>query len=331
MSNYLNTIRAQRGFSLVELMVAMLVGLFVIGGALTVQQRSRATHQVNEVLARMQEKARFAYDVLEADVRTAGFWGQSNDTSLVQNWANDDAAAPTPFLVTGDCRKNWAVDLGEVVNATNTGVPVPACPTTAAVAGTDYLEMRHASDAVIAPASLQAGRIYVQSDLEHSRLFTGTALPGGFGPASTTHNLVTHGYYVGPSTMVFDNTGTAVPALRRLTLVDGGATPAIEDQEIIAGIDDFQVQLGLDTDGDGSVNGYVNPDVAGGATIDPAQILAVRTWLLVRAEQPESGFEDDVTYVYADRAAFTPADGFRRLLISKTTLIRNRLTAPAGP
>ena len=94
---------------------------------------------------------------------------------------------------------------------------------------------------------------------------------------------------------------------------------------------DFQVQLGLDTDGDGSVNGYVNPDVAGGTTNDPTQVLAVRTWMLVRAEQPESGFEDNATYVFADRAAFTPADGFRRLLVSKTTLIRNRLTAPAGP
>jgi hypothetical protein len=73
-----------------------------------------------------------------------------------------------------------------------------------------------------------------------------------------------------------------------------------------------------------------------------AQVVSVRIWLLVRAENPEVGFRDTRTYQYADRAtatgttnnlnaanaagrAYAPADSFRRLLVSRTIQIRNAL------
>jgi abortive infection bacteriophage resistance protein len=55
-------------------------------------------------------------------------------------------------------------------------------------------------------------------------------------------------------------------------------------------------------------------------------VVAVRLWLLVRAEQQETGFTDSLTYNYGNRvgpAAYTPADAFRRVLVSKTIALRN--------
>jgi Type IV Pilus-assembly protein W len=49
----------------------------------------------------------------------------------------------------------------------------------------------------------------------------------------------------------------------------------------------------------------------------------VRVWLLVRAEDREVGFTDDRTYNIANRAAYSPDDDFRRVLVVKTIMLRN--------
>jgi hypothetical protein len=101
----------------------------------------------------------------------------------------------------------------------------------------------------------------------------------------------------------------------------------------------MQVQFGVDPSGTGgSAQRYVNP----GAIPTGAQIVSVRIWLLVRAENPEVGFVDTRTYEYGDRSAgtgttnnlndvaaagraYVPADSFRRLLVSRTIQLRNAL------
>ncbi len=52
---------AQRGFSLVELMVAMLIGLFVLGGGLAVFLGGHQSFRTNEGAARLQENARMGF------------------------------------------------------------------------------------------------------------------------------------------------------------------------------------------------------------------------------------------------------------------------------
>ena len=102
----------------------------------------------------------------------------------------------------------------------------------------------------------------------------------------------------------------------------------LQDQELIAGVEDFQVELGVDTTGDNTVDRYVDADngllTPGDPAFDPnARVLAARVWLMFRAEQPETGFVDGATYNYADVANYAPADTFRRLLVNKTILVRN--------
>jgi hypothetical protein len=145
--------------------------------------------------------------------------------------------------------------------------------------------------------------------------------------------LETRAYYVRPYTMLnADGTPDGIPSLRRLTLSDGGADPRIEDNEVMSGVEDFQVQFGVDTDGiagtsDGAVNMYVDPDNP--VLAQPgARVLAVRVWLMVRADARDPEFRDTVRYRYAnvdfsvgDRPNM-PAD-YRRLLVTQTIELRN--------
>lgn len=70
--------RTQHGFSLVELMVAMAIGIFLMFGAVTVFTNSKRTYNENEVSSRLQENLRFASEILTHDVRMAGYYGCAN-------------------------------------------------------------------------------------------------------------------------------------------------------------------------------------------------------------------------------------------------------------
>src|SRR5262245_64937912 len=72
-----------RGFSLVELMVALAIGLLLTSGALGIYTNSRTTLQTTERLAQLQDNTRFILDLMEPDVRAAGFWGLTNRTDFV--------------------------------------------------------------------------------------------------------------------------------------------------------------------------------------------------------------------------------------------------------
>jgi type IV pilus assembly protein PilW len=103
--------------------------------------------------------------------------------------------------------------------------------------------------------------------------------------------------------------------------------PAFDDNELISGVEDMQVQYGLspkvDTDGDGIKDSYSGAAVTYSDTIpEDYQVVSVRVWLLMRAEQPEVGFVDGRKYEYADRPSYQPNDGYRRLLISRTIQLR---------
>lgn len=63
----------QGGFTLVELMIALVLSLFLIGGAILISSSGKATYTDSEQLSRAQESIRFASDFLIRDIRNAGF------------------------------------------------------------------------------------------------------------------------------------------------------------------------------------------------------------------------------------------------------------------
>lgn len=67
--------RRTTGLSLVELMVAITIGLIILTALTRLYATSRSTYTLEEGLARVQENGRFAVDFLAQDIRMAGFSG----------------------------------------------------------------------------------------------------------------------------------------------------------------------------------------------------------------------------------------------------------------
>jgi prepilin-type N-terminal cleavage/methylation domain-containing protein len=84
----------QSGVSLIELMVALVIGLFLIVGAVMVYSQSRKVYRTIETVARLQETARYALDVMEADVRMASYWGLASRPDYIINGAGPAEDTP---------------------------------------------------------------------------------------------------------------------------------------------------------------------------------------------------------------------------------------------
>lgn len=314
----------QAGLSLVELMVALTIGLFLMAGAITVFGKTRDLYRTNEATARLQDTARYAMSMLEGDLRMASYWGPSNRADFITN-----AAAPGQSLdaelapyeaVIDDCGDNWAVDAATYVEGSNNSYGLGCGAFGSASADADVLTVRRASREFISDAALAAtnGQIKLRASRTRGTFFGNTTLPAGLtGAGSETRALVVHGYYVDDDSD--ERAGT--PSLRRKRLwFDAAAgVPVIQDQQVVSGIADLQVEVGVDTNGDQGADYFTTFDgVAAGDAI-----VALRVWVLARAEQADATYTDDRTYSYADRAAFTPGDNFRRMLVSKTIQLRN--------
>jgi hypothetical protein len=278
----------------------------------------------------MQENARFALEAMEPDIRMAHYWGLTTSTSNIANRAAPTAAnGPGP----DGCGNNWTINLDEAVQGGNNAYTWACASGQPAQPNADTLIVRRVSEDPVVPV---AGGIHIQSvrGTGNSQIFVGTAIPGGFNAVtSQTHRLIVNGYYVTRASTV----GANVPALRRQTLLANG-TMLPGGEELVAGIEDLQVQFGVDTnapgdDDRGSIDRFVNPDdpminpTAPGFNPD-AVVLAVRVWLRVRAERPENGFVDTVNYVYADQNVGPFNDNFRRMVVSKTIYLRNAYPNP---
>lgn len=118
----------QQGFSLIEMMIAVTIGLLLLAGLGTVYLESRRTFRQQEALARMQEGARYAFEVMTLDIRQAGYTGcaPKNKTystlavSTPPDWFNDLATRPLfgyesgaglPTVVTGALANTDAVSV----------------------------------------------------------------------------------------------------------------------------------------------------------------------------------------------------------------------------
>ena len=87
----------QAGLSLVELMVAMVIGLFVVASVSILFVNSKKTYLAQDANSRMQESARYAYELLGRQVRLAGY----SAIQFTQLAAGNLFAAPPSFAFGG--------------------------------------------------------------------------------------------------------------------------------------------------------------------------------------------------------------------------------------
>lgn len=81
----MNTYKQQGGFTIVELMVALVLGLILLGGVVQIYLSTKTTHKITEGLSRLQESTRFSLDMMARDIRMAGYipCGQPQTTATL--------------------------------------------------------------------------------------------------------------------------------------------------------------------------------------------------------------------------------------------------------
>ncbi|MFK8081568.1 MAG: PilW family protein [Granulosicoccus sp.] len=78
------------GFSLVELMIAMVLGVVIVGGCISIFSGVVRSSSLNQAVSNLQSNARFALDIIGHDVRAAGFLGCAAERNVGLNVTVND-------------------------------------------------------------------------------------------------------------------------------------------------------------------------------------------------------------------------------------------------
>jgi len=276
------------GSGLVELMIAMTLALVLIGAAVAAFIKGRDTHGAAEAVAQLQETARYALGVIESDLRMSGYLGLHGQGALIANLNGPLIDASGDAVQLDGCEPLWTTHLDEPVGGWDQAEGryglAPGCAANGTWrTSTDGLVIRRASaDRIPQTAAglrAHARQVLIATSRGTGLVFVGDAdgtVPPGYAdsdlpsgtPLSETRRLLVHAYYISRSS----SEGANFPALRRKRLVAG---PAVQDEEIIPGIDDLQVQYGVDGDHDGSADRWLEASaVAGPAGRGRADLVA---------------------------------------------------------
>jgi len=340
----MNASRRQRGFTVVEIMVAMAIGLVVSAVVVTMFAASSRSYRVTDAMGDLQEAGRIAISSLQRDVHLVGFRGCNSNNVRGSAPIANLLATPTAYLndfTTGiqgyeASEGGWAPSLPPAVSAP--GVSVPTGP----AALTDVLVMRVVDGApvalsagmanatddipVMSAAGFHAGTRAIVADCVGATVFQVTGIGAGtlqhavgagantsasaqhvFGSDAAVMRYETRAYFVGPSTRDSLNE-------RSLWVRVDGSEPV----EVVENVQDMQILYGEDTDGDFVPNVYRTAD----AVANWGNVLAINVSLLLRG----SNLRDNqvvTDYVY-NGATVTPADRRLRRTYTATMQLRNR-------
>ena len=296
----------ERGSSLAELLVALGVSSMLLLGVFASSQQLRHAARAADNLHQLEERARFVLDLLRADIRLAGFWGLHSDGQAVRR-----GGGATVRCGRADAT-DWALQFSHDAAAADDAWNLPCPPyRNRRQPGADVLEIRRAD---LATSGADARSVQILSSRREAVVFS-TSAPPELEGATELRDLRVHAWYVAAAS----SRDPQVPSLRRKTLVGGRL---LRDEEILADVEDLQIRLAVDSNLDGAADRVVDPTTP--LTADE-QVLAVRFWVLLRSEMPETGYKDPKTYAYANRGPRNFADGRRRLLLAGSEVVANAL------
>lgn len=325
-----------KGFTLIELMLAMVIGTFLMAGVFTVYINGRAAQDNTEKQLTLVDDGRFAIEAISEDIILSGLWGQTANLGFISGHQSirtqsiiPKTVAPDPLptitdLESPDCGVYWYLEFDESLNASNgTNIFSGECIDDADyLAGTDLLVTKFAAPSpTVAVASLADNVVYVYSNKFRGEVFIGKTVPTNLDAAelgadqqATIHRLKTRVYYIRK------DSGATVgyPSLHRLDLDVG---PKISDTLLLPGVENFQVQFGIDTTNDGSADMYVDADST--VTNLLTRIKTVQFWVLMRSRDIELPDGTVQTIVMAGQSR-NYNDGYRRIVMSAVVIPRNR-------
>lgn len=245
------------GFTLVELMVAMVLSLVVIGGALMVYMSSSASYRAQEATARMMESGRTAVELISRDLRMAEYW-------KCIGWQAANLSNHLPYQQRGIYSVNGASGAPDTLRMLQaldeTTVTTTADVTLTDVDNSGATPVFTSNDIEVSDGSgFSAGDIIVINDCAKGDVFTITGVSGN----TLSHNCqnCAETYRQGSEVLRVEDVQYYItendrsePSLFRI--VDGD-----QPEELLEGVEDLQVFFGEDTDSDGIANRYVSADV----------------------------------------------------------------------
>lgn len=251
---------AQAGYTIIELMVAITLGLMILATLVTIFDRNNRARAEIERANQQTDNGRFALQLLSDELHNAGYFAEFNPGTVINP---DSQLLPSiPTTIPDPCASDVAS-----LNS-NIAVPVQGYdnPPSASVPGclsdvrarTDILVVRRASTCAIGDPGcdpLVAGAPYLEASTCDSELQQ--ASTGHFvldtnaanltnavhrmhcATASAWHQYRTHIYFVANN----DKPNDGVPTLKRAELGAGGFTIV----PLVEGVENLQIEYGLDT------------------------------------------------------------------------------------
>lgn len=313
----------QRGFNIVELLISLTVGLFLLAGVLSVFVSLKSTSEITTGYGELQENGRFAISLLSDDLSRQDFWGDYSGVFGSANLSGGIPAAPANDCVgeginnatfpgvSGHFRTLWGV----TADADNPlGCFAGASP---AADGSDVIQIKRTISQPVTAAIAGANddNYYLVTNMSEGSLIQG----GGAIPTIENSQIWEYQHHVYYVTEQAQGDST-VPVLMQGRLTDTMAFAPIVD-----GIEIIRFMYGVDTDDDGIVNAFIAADNMTQAFWNGAsgsKIIAIKVYVLARSILPDVSYTDENTYTLGD-LQFTPNDNFRRLLFSSTVTLFN--------
>jgi len=308
------------GFSLIELMIAVVLGALVVAGLINVLMANRQAYHLQEANNYNQQNMRFAMDRIGWSLRQASFLGGVYPNQII--------GTPAVSGTSGSCDQAWALDVSNSVfgydGAAN--FPIKDCVDAANyVAGSDVLVVRYAdTDAVPWSAAtaptLNAKQIYLETRAgNYGVLFAGNYLKqlpftdGAGAPeeGAYIYPYAIEMYYLRPCSDLDgaadcgagSDGGHPVPTLMRMRL---DSTGTLINEPVVEGVEQLQFEYGLRNPADPNKDPLpVQYKNAGDmAATDWANVIAVRIGYVLRSQtrdtavpHPFDSQSNDVTNV----------------------------------
>ncbi|MEH6610819.1 MAG: PilW family protein [Halioglobus sp.] len=325
------------GFSLIELLISIALGVVLSSGMITVYLESKRNYAAEQELARIQENGRFAINLLKREFSMAGFYGGY--------FITEDELNSVGLSDGGrDCVEsgNWALNLAapiEHINnfdnswVTSSSTHLHGCvpKDTWVKSGSDIVTIKRTAG----KATMFAGELVGVAKVENSKYYLKVKNYGEFKQWFFSDSVVADFaadfneldeywefyskiYYIRNWSVTV---GDDVPVLCVRQLVRNNMFPA--DRCLVEGIEDMQIEFGIDSDGDHVPNRYTSE------LSDVSRVVTIRIFLLVRSLGELPGEKTTKTYVLGHDASEGTAmsDGYMRQLYSTTVVAHNA----AGP
>jgi len=341
------TFAHQRGLSLVELMVSLVVGLILIYGVIEIYVNSKGTYRVNEEMARMQESARFAFDLMVPTVRQAGYTGcvamnngaprdirktPKDDFTLTTVLGGHEATSATAWSpALGFVGVEGYTDVISVQSTVSCGANLTGNLTNfkanVQISATNTCDFAKNDDILISDCSsaelfraTNVSKGGAKVTIAHAKSVTGNTenfFETLFGEDAELLKPTSTTYYIGTG-------ASGVPALFSRNNL------AASTAELVEGIEGMQILYGVDTDtaADGVVDRYVKANEIPVSGHNWDRVISVRISLLMRSINPVSTKSGSYTFQDVPSAHGYGPDRYIRQEYTHTVQLRNRGLLP---